>query len=285
MQSHCSMPFAEPMEGDVFRIWFSPRDADNRSHTAWLEIDLSDPGDILRLAEAPVLAPGAAGAFDHRGAAGSCLTSNGAERRLYYVGWSDDETDPFHIAIGLAVSSDDGVGFVRHGTDPVFDRNAADPTMVSTPFVLRAAGEWRMWYLSVTDWPDPTRQPHYIIRQATSIDGIAWRPAPAPCVTFHHPTEVAIARPTVLKDGDIWRMWFCHRGSDYAYRIGYAQSRDGLTWDRRDDLAGIDASDRGWDSEMTAYPYVFDHDGERYMLYSGNGYGHAGMGLAILERD
>ena len=40
----------------------------------------------------------------------------------------------------------------------------------------------------------------------------------------------------------------------------------------------------GWDSEMVAYPHVFDHDGERWMLYCGNGFGRTGFGLAIRER-
>ena len=80
-------------------------------------------------------------------------------------------------------------------------------------------------------------------------------------------------------------MWFCHRGTDYAYRIGYAESPDGVTWTRHDGRAGIHISESGWDSEMMAYPHVFDHAGDRYMLYSGNGFGREGMGLAVLEQD
>lgn len=80
-------------------------------------------------------------------------------------------------------------------------------------------------------------------------------------------------------------MWYCHRGRDYGYRIGYAESADGREWMRRDEDAGIDVSPEGWDSEMIAYPFVFDHDGSRYMLYSGNGFGRDGMGLAVLESD
>jgi hypothetical protein len=104
-------------------------------------------------------------------------------------------------------------------------------------------------------------------------------------MAFEHPTEIAIARPSVIRDKDRWRMWFCHRGLDYPYRIGYAESADGVTWRRQDARSGIHASDSGWDSEMIAYPFVFDHAGDRYMLYSGNGYGRGGMGLAVLERD
>jgi hypothetical protein len=80
-------------------------------------------------------------------------------------------------------------------------------------------------------------------------------------------------------------MWFCFRGLDFPYRIGYAESLDGKSWTRRDALAGIGVSDAGWDGGMIAYPFVFDHGGSRYMLYAGDGYGTAGMGLAVLEQD
>ena len=76
-------------------------------------------------------------------------------------------------------------------------------------------------------------------------------------------------------------MWYCYRGD--AYRIGYAESADGVEWVRRDDLAGITASEHGWDSQMVAYPCVFDCDGARYMLYNGDGYGRTGIGLAVEE--
>jgi hypothetical protein len=76
-------------------------------------------------------------------------------------------------------------------------------------------------------------------------------------------------------------MWYACRGA--AYRIGYAESADGLQWERRDGEAGLDVSASGWDSEMVGYPCVFDHRGRRYMLYNGNGFGETGIGLAILD--
>ena len=75
------------------------------------------------------------------------------------------------------------------------------------------------------------------------------------------------------------------KGDGGRYRIGYAESDDAFTWDRRDEQAGIDVSPSGWDSDMVCYPYVFDHNGNRYMLYNGNGYGRTGFGLAILEEE
>jgi len=58
-----------------------------------------------------------------------------------------------------------------------------------------------------------------------------------------------------------------------------------LRWKRKDREVGIDVSASGWDSEMIEYPFVFDHKGERYMLYNGNGYGKTGIGLAVLAKE
>jgi hypothetical protein len=75
-------------------------------------------------------------------------------------------------------------------------------------------------------------------------------------------------------------MWYSYRGK--RYRIGYAESSDGLHWIRKDNETGIHVSRSGWDSKMIEYPFVFDHQGSRYLLYNGNDYGKTGIGLALL---
>ena len=85
----------------------------------------------------------------------------------------------------------------------------------------------------------------------------------------------------MLKEKGLYRMWYCYRGA--SYRIGYAESADGLDWTRMDARAGIDLAPEGWDSEMLAYPFVFDHAGRRYLFYNGNGYGRSGLGWAVLD--
>jgi predicted GH43/DUF377 family glycosyl hydrolase len=75
-------------------------------------------------------------------------------------------------------------------------------------------------------------------------------------------------------------MWFAVRGD--RYRIGYAESADGVGWTRHASpvlTAGSDA----WETDMVAYPCVFDWEGRRYMLYNGNGYGRTGVGMAVLD--
>ena len=96
--------------------------------------------------------------------------------------------------------------------------------------------------------------------------------------------EEAVARPYVIKEDNKYKMWYSYREQFSEYRIGYAESSDGISWDRFDDKVGIDVSSYGWDSEMIAYPCVFDHNDDRYMLYNGNTLGKDGIGLAVMKK-
>ena len=287
MISHTTVTVPEHIEGDLFRIYFSTRDDRNRSHIGYMVIDLNRPQDILEIADTPVLAPGALGTFDDSGAMFSWLLHHNGRRILYYIGWTLGATVPWRLAIGLATCSISGPPiFERHSQGPILDRSILDPFFVTAPCVLIESGLWRMWYLSGTGWADSRKglRPRYNVRYAESADGIIWRPTGRVCVDHMHAGEVGIGRPCVIKDSDRYRMWFSYRGDDFGYEMGYAESPDGLTWERFDNQIGLEHSDSGWDSEMTAYPTVFDHRGNRYMLYCGNGYGKAGFGLAVLLR-
>jgi hypothetical protein len=140
-----------------------------------------------------------------------------------------------------------------------------------------------MWYLSCVRWEVVNEVPRhwYNIRYAESVDGINWIRDGIVCINFESKEEYAISRPSVIKDFDIYKMWYSYRGK--TYRIGYAESNDGINWIRLDDQVGIDVSISGWDSEMIEYPHVFKHKNKAYMLYNGNGYGKTGFGLAVLD--
>jgi hypothetical protein len=74
-------------------------------------------------------------------------------------------------------------------------------------------------------------------------------------------------------------MWYSYRGEHY--KIGVADSTDGILWQRKDSEVGIDVSETGWDSEMIEYAHVFELRNHLYMFYNGNGYGKTGLGYAI----
>ena len=96
-----------------------------------------------------------------------------------------------------------------------------------------------------------------------------------------NPNEYAIGRASVIKEKNLFRMWYSY--SIDKYRIGYAESKDGIKWERKDEQVGITVSKSGWDSESIEHCYVFNHQNKMYMLYSGNNYGKSGFGIASLD--
>ena len=275
--SHASVPFAEPLEDGLVRIWFSPRDAANRSHVTWLVVDLARPDAVLEHAQTPVLGCGPAGAFDDSGAMMSWLAGG----RLYYIGWNVRATVPFHVSIGLAEAADGGW---RRTEGPILDRPPEDPWFCSNPCVLPDGDGWRMWYLGGLGWReiDGRWSPSYDIRHARSDDGRTWRDRGRTAIPLEG-DEYALARPSVLRTDEGWLMWFCARTRTRPYRLRAARSADGETWRRAPELAGLEPAQSGWDSEMVAYPHVFEQGGRRWMLYCGAGFGRSGFGLAVWE--
>ena len=134
------------------------------------------------------------------------------------------------------------------------------------------------------DWVHPDL-PRYNIKYAESTDGLIWKQDGLVCIDFKSRDETALARPCVLFENGIYRMWYSFKDPAIGYRMGYAESFNGLDWERMDEQVGIDVSESGWDSEMIQYPYVFNHKGNKYMVYNGNGYGENGAGLAILDKE
>ncbi len=279
-RSHAANPVAEFVAGDVYRIYFSSRNEKNQSSVGSLLVDMKNPTRVIEVAEDPVLLPGDIGMPDDSGVSIGHILRVKGKRYLYYMGWNLSVTVPWRNAIGLAISEEGRKDFQRYSRFPIMNLGETDPYTLSYPWVMIEGGRYRMWYGSNLKWgPEKTDMLH-VIKYAESKDGITWQRPNIICIDAKAPEEVAICKPCVLKDGETYKMWYCHRGP--AYRIGYAESKDGIRWKRLDSIAGIDVSQDGWDSEMIEYPFVFDHQGKRYLLYAGNGFGKTGFGIAVL---
>jgi hypothetical protein len=287
MKSHAQNPFAEWIEGDLYRIYFSCRDDGNRAHIGWLELDLARPHQPLRLSTTPLLGPGADGRFDDAGVMMSWLVRHDLQRYLYYIAWNLRDSTPYHLSIGLALGPVDGdPPAVTALPAPIVDRSRFDPLFTTSPCVLIENGLWRMWYLSGVGWPTSGGRtvPSYHLSYAESHDGRLWRPTGDVVMPLGE-TDIGFSRPSIVSGPDGYDMWYSFRGEDHRNRLGYAYSPDGLTWTRDDGKAGLATSEEGWDSDMICYPFVFNHASAQYMLYCGNGYGRDGFGLAVRELE
>jgi hypothetical protein len=283
MRSHAAVPVPFQLQGSRYRVFFSSRDADNRSHVGFFDIDLADPSRIIAVSAEPILAPGPLGAGDGDGIYAESAIRDGEAIRLYTIGVTTGHTRPlFYATIGMATSVDGGRTFSKRAA-PIMTISEFDPCLVTAPFVLREGARWRMWYASGIRWEREPQglQSYYHIKYAESPDGIHWQRNGRVAIDFADSAERCIARLWVVPDHGRYRGWFSVNDGIHGYRIGYAESADGVEWTRRDDLAGIALSESGWDSQAQAYPAVVRHGDRWFMFYNGNAFGRDGIGLAI----
>jgi hypothetical protein len=292
-KSHATLPVVQATTPNTWSVYVSCRDEHGKSRIARVELDIRGLPDklptVCRVDPTPVLSLGEPGTFDDSGVMPTWLVPDGDLLRLYYIGWNVIGTVPYRLSIGVAISEDRGATFNRYSQGPIVDRNAVEPFFVTSPCVHKENDTWRMWYVSCTGWQEINGrwEPAYHVKYAESRDGIAWDITGISCVDAGD--GYAVARPCVFRHGDKCAMLYEYRSlTDYrsdtnqAYRLGYAESNDGIHWQRMDDRVGIERSPTGWDSEMMEYCWLQTHGDQTYLLYNGNGFGRSGFGLARL---
>lgn len=284
-RSHAHLPTVDPTVLDVIRVYFTALDENNYGRIGFVDLDIDNPARVLAIAPEPVLDIGDLGTFDDCGVVASCMLNLNGSNHLFYHGFQRTARVPYLLFTGLAMGNSDGTRFTRHSCVPILDRISADPFIRAAPYVISDGDLLKMWYVSGAGWSESHGGLHYRcnIRCAISHDGVAWESQDQVCIESAGEDEYAVGRPCVIRDQGLYRMWYSRRSFSDLYTMGYAESADGLIWERKDDLAGIYKSDTGWDSEMICYPCVADVAGRRLMFYNGNRRGASGFGYAVLE--
>lgn len=283
--THAANPLPIRLGGDVYRIFFSGRDASNRSSVGAVDIDIARR-EVVCEHWLPFFEHGPEGSFYADGVSiGNCYIADGVQYMLF-MGWQNPEAGHWRGDIGRLIVRPDFTLELDSST-PFMASDAVDPISLSYPWVLeRPQGGYHMWYGSTATWDAGNGEMLHVIKSATSTDGHSWN-REGLAVPYSVGKAQAFSRPTVdRQDNGKHEMWFSYRsGNGEKYRIGHADSLDGVNWELSLENSGIDVSAEGWDSEMIEYPFVLDHDGRRYMLYNGNGYGKTGFGLAVRPKD
>jgi hypothetical protein len=142
-----------------------------------------------------------------------------------------------------------------------------------------------MWYIGGDSWAADGERllPSYSLRTMTSADGIVWPGEGQVCLSPIG-EEIGFGRPSVVAEQGGYRMWYSIR-ERRGYHLGYAESTDGVRWQRLDEAVDLGPSLPGFDDEMTCYPAVMRSGDDLLMFYNGNGYGRAGIGVAVLGAE
>jgi predicted GH43/DUF377 family glycosyl hydrolase len=280
---------------DRIRIYYATRyyDALNLpiSQTSFIDVEKNELRKILYIHNEPSLKLGPKGTFSHYGIHPTMLINKQEEICFFYQGWNRSESVPYETEVGMALSEDRGLSFVKTSDNPIFGKSHEDPYYVNGVFIFNRGDEYLMFYSSGKEWIEygGRKESIYVIKSAISNDLINWQRNNREIIRPNLENECQNSA-TVINLYGRYHMWFCYRhaldfrNENRGYRIGYAWSDDLVKWNRDDSLAGIDISNNNdWDSQMVCYPHVFEFDGKVIMLYCGNYFGKEGFGYAELD--
>jgi len=286
--SHAMIPTPHWLNEDALRIYLTTCDASGIGRIGYIDVDPNDPSRILKRSSKPVLDIGLPGTFDENGVLQTSIVDLPDGRKyLYYVGFELGSKIRYRLLTGLAVSDDGGETFVRVKNTPVLERSHKELYFRCGPFVLLDQDIFKLWYVAGSDWTDidGKAMPVYTINYLESADGIHWGDEGQVCIPILYPDEHGFGRPYVIKEAELYRMFYSIRKKNLGYRHGYAESKDGLHWERKDDQIGLDVSDTGWDSQTVCYSAFIRYHHQTYLFYNGNDFGKTGVGFACLEKE
>jgi hypothetical protein len=282
--THAANPLPVRLDDRHYRVYFSGRDAEQRSSVGSVIVDLAARRVVDDESHTPRFLHGPPGTFYSHGVSVGCHARVGEDDALYFMGWHQPPCAHWHGEIGrLRMAADGALSLASEA--PFFPRSDADPVSLSYPWIWRdARGDWRMAYGSTVTWDAGNGEMVHVLREARSSDGTRFTATPRE-VPWVVGVAQAFSRPTVLSlDNDEHWMWYSYRsGRGERYHIAAARSEGDGPWSLVLDGTGVPPSGEGWDDEMQAYPNVLRHDGDVYLFYNGNGYGATGFGLAILD--
>jgi predicted GH43/DUF377 family glycosyl hydrolase len=202
-------------DGAQYRMWYAGYDgskmrigyATSNNGLVWNKHPLN-----------PVLNVGKSGSWDAMGVSNPTVLYDGAQYRIWYVGY-----DGSKMRIGYATSGD-GVVWSKYPLNPVLDVGGSgswDANGVRAPTVVFKNGIYRMWY---TGYDGANMRIGY----ATSGDGVIWSKLPSnPVLDLGESGSWdagGVSTPTVVVMGGTY--WMCYTGYDGAnMRIGYCECK------------------------------------------------------------
>jgi predicted GH43/DUF377 family glycosyl hydrolase len=247
-------------DGASYHMWYSGYDSAN-----WRIGYATSPDGIAwtKNAANPVVDLGPLGTWDDFGIAESGAYYDGSIFHLWY-----SSGDAIVTRTGYATSPD-GIAWTKSPANPVIDFAPAgswDEINVHQPSVIYDNGEYRMWYAGRNATINK-------IGYATSPDGITWTKKPSKPVLDTGPgawEQTDVSDPSVLYNGSAYMMWYTGQDATARDRIGFADSLDGITWNKHISNPIVDLGLAGsWDSVYVYAPTVIFNGGSYQMWFAG----------------
>ncbi len=280
--SHCMLPTVFKKNNSTIRIFFGSRNKNNISSIGFVDMKYKNKKFYtIKYSTKPVLKPGLLGSFDDNGVLPSSIIKKNKLYYMFYIGWRPSVTTRYSLIAGLATSKNLNL-FKRYKKSPILNLNDKEPYQILTaPTVIKKDKMFYMWYVSCNKWRNRDF-PYYDIKFATSKNLIKWNQTGISCIRLKK-GERAVARPFVIYEKNLFKMWYCYEKKTDGYKIGYGESSDGINWIRKDNEIKFIGNFEG-NEKMKAYPNLIKINKETFIFYNGNNYGEKGIFCARLEK-
>lgn len=191
-----------------------------------------------------------------------------------------------HRSIGkiITAESDDGLHwkFYTLGRDNPFVEDGGElcqainrhaelrwASTVSQPFVIENGGMYHMWFTG-RSIPYTGSDIRCAIGYAQSSDGVVWNMREAPVLeAFEEHEGTSLSYPSVLYDPDLnlFRMWYTCGGEEIPFSIGYAESTDGVHWEKKFNKP-LFCGSRKYEAFGVCACHIVKQSGWYYMFYT-----------------
>tara|TARA_Y100000591_G_C21780449_1_gene670720 strand:- start:63 stop:995 length:933 start_codon:yes stop_codon:yes gene_type:complete len=281
--THTSNPTALQIGPGLFRVFFSGRDAQNRSSVSAFDLDMNKY-KVINDFKKPLLKFNQNSNFFPDGISCSSIYEVKNTQYLTFMGWINKKNEHWRGLIGRVQLGSD-FEIQEDSSEILLNLNEIDKVSLSYPYIISEEGLYKMYYGSTIDWDYKNGEMLHVINYAESNDGHNFNPKGL-AFPYIEGVAQAFSRPTILVRGYEKHAWFSYRGGNGdKYKIGYAFSKEKNNWNLNLSKNTIFTSNEGWDCEMIEYPFVFEYNKEIFMLYNGNQYGKTGIGLAVMKNN
>ena len=279
----CPLPYK--INENTIRLFLAFCDENNYGRLGYLDLDIENPANILAYSKTPILDVGELGSFDEHGILPASLIKENNDLYMFYTAYQKQISVPYSILSGLALSKDNGETFFRTSNAPILDRINGELHQRSAAEIMKKDGVYKIWYTANIGWIDNGIHtvPKYDIKFLQSDNLFKWDGTPIQSLALKD-DEYGLTTPQVFFENGIYKMYYSVRSISKGYRLGYAESEDGITFERMDEKMEIDVSEYGFDSEMICFGKIFKHGSRTYLFYCGNHYGVGGVGYAELVK-
>ncbi len=270
---------------DVLRIYVTFRTKTGAGRPGYVDLNPTNPMEVLDVSKEPLLEFGDAGYFDDNGVVPCTVFEDNGKYYMFYTGFNLGVKVRMTYFSGLGIS-EDGTHWKKYSSVPVMERTELGSLFRSVQCVVKEENGWKIYYVAGNRFlqgKEKTLAEYELYCLETkdltmlNNDGVKVMP----CIG----NEYRIGAPQVVKEHGLYKMYFCTGTEDVVYDLTYAESVDGIHWKREESLYGFMRTPGGWDSDMAAYPSVISCCGKQYLFYNGNNFGHEGFGYAEIIED